>query len=131
MNKQKCPCCGFSTLERLASYEICYLCFWEDDGQGEDELNEVWGGPNGDYSLKKARYNFKNYYLMYDKEDDTVIQTMKQVNLKKQAIRLFEQLEKEETKSNRFQKIVEEIEKNKRKLDEILSNSENDSLDEI
>lgn len=114
----------------MASYEICYLCFWEDDGQGEDELAEVCGGPNGEYSLKEARDNFKNHYLMYDKEDDTVIQGVQQVNLKEQAIRLFEQLEKEEIKSNGFQKIVEEIESNKRKLDEIIANSENDGLNE-
>ncbi|MFF1770133.1 CPCC family cysteine-rich protein [Streptomyces sp. NPDC058249] len=28
-----CPCCGFLTLDERGSYEICPVCFWEDDGQ--------------------------------------------------------------------------------------------------
>lgn len=91
MKKQLCPCCLFPTLERLAAYEVCYLCFWEDDGQGEDELEEVWGGPNGDYSLKRARENFQHHYLMYDENDETVTQTAEEIDLKKQIIGLFKQ----------------------------------------
>lgn len=27
-----CPCCGYITLsERPGSYDICHVCFWEDD----------------------------------------------------------------------------------------------------
>ena len=34
-NKVKCPCCGFHTLVEEAAFEICSICNWEDDGQGD------------------------------------------------------------------------------------------------
>jgi len=61
----KCPCCGYLTLERRAEYEICELCNWEDDGQDDESADEVWGGPNSDYSLAEARANFLKYRVMY------------------------------------------------------------------
>ncbi len=61
----RCPCCGYPTLLESAAYEICELCNWEDDGQGEAQANEVWGGPNSDYSLTDARHNFKRFRVMY------------------------------------------------------------------
>lgn len=39
-------------------YDICPVCFWEDDGQGEAEADEVWGGPNKNLSLRQAQKNF-------------------------------------------------------------------------
>lgn len=60
-----CPCCGYPTLEETGAYEICELCNWEDDGQGDEAADEVWGGPNGDYSLSDARGNFRLYRVMY------------------------------------------------------------------
>lgn len=27
-----CPCCRYRTLEQRAEYDICKVCFWEDDG---------------------------------------------------------------------------------------------------
>ena len=27
-----CPCCNYLTLPVLGMYEICEVCFWEDDG---------------------------------------------------------------------------------------------------
>jgi hypothetical protein len=56
-----CPCCGFKTLHGRAGYEICKVCFWEDDGQDDHDVNEVRGGPNGSLSLKQARANFALY----------------------------------------------------------------------
>ena len=52
-----CPCCGYATLSEPAGYEICHICFWEDDGQDDPEEKENWGGPNH-VSLKQARFNF-------------------------------------------------------------------------
>ncbi len=60
-----CPCCGYLTLDRRADYEICELCNWEDDGQDDESADEVWGGPNSDYSLTEARANFLKYRVMY------------------------------------------------------------------
>ncbi len=65
-----CPCCGFPTIGERASYDICTICWWEDDGQdgGENDprADEVWGGPNGRYSLSAARANFEDHSHMYD-----------------------------------------------------------------
>ncbi|WP_375374016.1 CPCC family cysteine-rich protein [Hymenobacter sublimis] len=50
-----CPACGYPTLGERNSWEICTICRWEDDGQDEEEADEVWGGPNGGYSLTEWR----------------------------------------------------------------------------
>lgn len=57
--KYKCPCCGYNTFEDepIGNYDICPVCFWEDDPFAyEDpdkycECNHV--------SLNQARENFK------------------------------------------------------------------------
>jgi len=64
-SRVSCPCCGYPTLSESAAYEICELCNWEDDGQGEAEAGEVWGGTNSDCSLSEATENFKRFRVMY------------------------------------------------------------------
>ena len=54
-----CPCCGHLTLQGRGSYEVCPVCFWEDDGQDDPHADEVWGGPNGSLSLTAARENYR------------------------------------------------------------------------
>ncbi|WP_309228382.1 CPCC family cysteine-rich protein [Streptomyces lunaelactis] len=54
----RCPCCGFVTLGEPGNYEICSVCFWEDDGQDDHDADRVRGGPNGRLSLTEARRNF-------------------------------------------------------------------------
>src|SRR6056297_1967205 len=53
-----CPCCGFGTLNERGGWDICRICWWEDDGQDNDNANDVCGGPNGKLSLTRARINF-------------------------------------------------------------------------
>lgn len=65
-----CPCCGYPTLTERGGYEICELCGWEDDGQDDPHANEVWGGPNGRYSLAEARSNFKQHRSMYSPSEE-------------------------------------------------------------
>jgi len=60
-----CPCCGYRTLEERGGYEICAVCWWEDDGQDNKRASEAWGGPNGGVSLTRARFNFLTYGI-YD-----------------------------------------------------------------
>jgi hypothetical protein len=31
VNPATCPCCGYLTLSKPGTYEICPICFWEDD----------------------------------------------------------------------------------------------------
>lgn len=53
-----CPCCGFVTLPERGGDDICPVCFWEDDGQDDQDADEVRGGPNHSLSLSDARRNF-------------------------------------------------------------------------
>lgn len=53
-----CPCCRYLTLDVRGVYDICPVCYWEDDGQDDPDADAVWGGPNGQLSLTVARANF-------------------------------------------------------------------------
>lgn len=61
MKKHKCPCCEYYTLteEPPGTYEICKVCFWEDDDiQYDDPTFE--GGAN-EMSLNKAKKNYLKF----------------------------------------------------------------------
>ncbi|MBT4868047.1 MAG: hypothetical protein HON53_23335 [Planctomycetaceae bacterium] len=53
-----CPCCGYATLDERGGWEICDICWWEDDGQDNHNATMVAGGPNANVSLARARLNF-------------------------------------------------------------------------
>jgi Cysteine-rich CPCC len=57
----RCPCCGYRTLGERGGFEICEVCFWEDDGQDDSDADTVRGGPNGSLSLTQARQNFREF----------------------------------------------------------------------
>ena len=57
-DRHPCPCCGHLTLKERGDYDICPVCFWEDDGQDDHDADEVRGGPNYELSLSVARSNF-------------------------------------------------------------------------
>jgi hypothetical protein len=61
MKSYRCPCCQFKTLDERGIYDICPVCFWEDDGQDDHDAEVVRGGPNGSLSLTDARRNFREY----------------------------------------------------------------------
>jgi hypothetical protein len=56
-----CQCCGYLTLSEpgMGSYEICPVCFWEDDPVQNDDPT-FWGGANR-VSLHDARRNFRAF----------------------------------------------------------------------
>jgi hypothetical protein len=62
MNKKKfqCPCCGYFTLDEKppGTFEICPVCYWEDDDVQFNNPNYV-GGANG-ISLNQARKNYRS-----------------------------------------------------------------------
>ncbi len=52
-----CDCCGYNSIDKKGSYEICPICRWEDDyTQGESYF--LWGGPNS-VSLYVAKVNYE------------------------------------------------------------------------
>lgn len=50
-----CPCCGHATLTERGGYNICPVCFWEDDGS-DDASVEILSGPNH-ITLREGRIN--------------------------------------------------------------------------
>ncbi|MFO0671902.1 MAG: CPCC family cysteine-rich protein [Polyangiaceae bacterium] len=54
----RCPCCRRLTLGERGGFEICPVCFWEDDGQDDHDADVVRGGPNGALSLTNARESY-------------------------------------------------------------------------
>ena len=81
--KYKCLCCGYRTLEERGGYDICPVCYWEDDAyliiakdsirvlkrpenyftdeyNGEDVL-DMESGANHGLTLRQGRENFKAF----------------------------------------------------------------------
>lgn len=56
----ECPCCGFLCLPRRGHYDICVVCFWEDDGTTDPS---TFSGPNH-MTLHDARRNFEQIGAM-------------------------------------------------------------------
>ncbi|WP_409271571.1 CPCC family cysteine-rich protein [Neobacillus sp. SCS-31] len=74
--KYTCPCCGYKTLdeEPPGTYDICGICFWEDDGvQFSDPDYE--GGTNFP-SLRQAQKNF----LLFGACDESSIESVRKPN---------------------------------------------------
>lgn len=59
--KYPCPCCGYRTLPEPAggTYEICPVCYWEDD-KVQLAHPDLQGGAN-DVSLLEAQENFRAF----------------------------------------------------------------------
>ena len=94
-SRATCPCCGYPTLHDRGGFEICTLCFWEDDGQDDEDAGEVRGGPNHDYSLTEARANFAQHLTMYRPSDERPFKLeteRKTLTYKRQLIKTYEQV---------------------------------------
>jgi hypothetical protein len=52
-----CPCCEFKTLSTKGEYDVCSVCFWEDDGNTDPNY---YSSPNH-MTLAKARENFVEF----------------------------------------------------------------------
>jgi hypothetical protein len=67
---ESCPCCGYKTIEERGNYDICKVCWWEDDGQDNEHSEKIMGGPNYGISLVMGRYNYLIYGLYDPKRTD-------------------------------------------------------------
>ena len=47
---QRCPCCSAKTLHGRGQFELCPVCYWEDDGMDE-----------GNTRLEEARANYQRF----------------------------------------------------------------------
>lgn len=52
-----CPCCNYETLVQRGEYDICPVCFWEDDGNNDPNQ---YSGPNH-MTLSEGRSNYGRY----------------------------------------------------------------------
>lgn len=66
-----CPCCGHATLTERGGYEICPVCFWEDDGQDNEDADTCRGGPNR-VSLREGRLNFLRFGASVEADCESV-----------------------------------------------------------
>lgn len=55
-----CPCCGYLTLPERGGYDICPVCFWEDDDPEEEFGQPAPERPQGanHVHLWQARLNY-------------------------------------------------------------------------
>jgi len=60
--KYTCPCCGYKTLEKPDCFDICPICFWEDDNI-QRENPDYEGGANT-ISLRQAQKNYQEFGAM-------------------------------------------------------------------
>lgn len=63
-----CPCCESLTIEEPGGYDICLVCWWEDDELDREEPDGI-SGPNG-LSLNQARRNYARFGACDDRSRD-------------------------------------------------------------
>ena len=56
--KHLCPCCDCRTLDYKGGLDICPVCFWQDDGQGDEDAHVIRHTWNYGLSLYRARRNY-------------------------------------------------------------------------
>ncbi len=116
-----CPCCGYPTLGKRDLCGICPLCWWEDDGQDDQNADESRGGPNHGWSLSDARLNFEQYLVMYIPEFDRRIggpDCTEEREAKKRLIEAFDAITDCSTPEelNKLWKVVDEEEHNMERI---------------
>jgi Cysteine-rich CPCC len=56
-SKTQCDCCDYFTIDKGEDYEICPVCFWEQDWCGVSEP-DLESGANHGLTLREGRRNF-------------------------------------------------------------------------
>lgn len=64
-----CPCCGYRSLQERGAYEICRVCFWEDDGTTDPDRVS---GPNH-MTLRDARLNVQHFGAVTERARQQVL----------------------------------------------------------
>jgi hypothetical protein len=59
--RYRCPCCHYKTLEERGGYDICEVCFWEDDGQDDQDADTQRSLSPNHMSLTLARANYRRF----------------------------------------------------------------------
>ena len=56
--RYRCPCCEFRTLKTGDALALCPVCWWEDDGQEDEDASEARLTVNGQLNLDEARMHY-------------------------------------------------------------------------
>jgi len=59
MKKKKCQCCWYLTLDIDSLFDICEVCYWQNDAVQNDDINYTWWA--NELSLKESRENYKKF----------------------------------------------------------------------
>lgn len=59
MSDKNCACCGNPTLDEDSIFDICPVCFWQDD-EVQNSDPDYAGGAN-QISLNQAKLNFQKF----------------------------------------------------------------------
>jgi len=73
-----CPCCSYRTLKSHGEYDICPICYWEDDGNDEAGLS-VYSIPNH-MTLAEAKEKFKKLLDSDAKENNDYVNLLIRYN---------------------------------------------------
>lgn len=66
MKSIACPVCNNFTVPEDYTFEICPVCYWQDEGLNRAaDPSEVVGGPNEDVSLDQTRVNYKEFSAIH------------------------------------------------------------------
>ena len=68
---ETCACCGFNTIGEKGGYEICSICYWEDDPV--QEADPWFGGGANKPSLCQAQLNYQQYGAMEKRFTSNVV----------------------------------------------------------
>lgn len=79
-NLKQCPCCDYFTLTNRGHYDICEICFWEDDGHDLTKL-KTHSGPNH-MTLEEGRMNFLKFGACTEKSVNYVIKESERLAFK-------------------------------------------------
>lgn len=80
-----CPCCAYP---KKKEFDICPICWWQDEGYENENAKIVRGGPNGYLSLEQARINFSKTLNC----GDTKKLSIKEKTRIKKIMKLFDDL---------------------------------------
>lgn len=74
MKKYTCPCCGYKTLDEEHEYDICPICFWQDDYLQFEDVDRCGGANN--VSLRQAQHN----YLKFGACEERCLESVRKAN---------------------------------------------------
>jgi hypothetical protein len=60
---EECPCCGYLTLPSGGGYDVCSVCYWEDDGKPSSELDSYSSVNHSTLREYREKFEEKNAEL--------------------------------------------------------------------